>query len=102
MTKLKKAIVYTSLECATYIGKSNTFESYITLHQKAHAELNRLNEPIADNKKVKDFLAGIHCVQLHYVKLFVVRSQINRNSFTRTSNYLTQVANIVPNYSDQK
>ncbi len=35
------------------------FNMYVSMHQQAHQELERLGEPVPGNKKVRDFLSGI-------------------------------------------
>ncbi len=99
MTRFK-ASAYASLQKAAYTGKSKhfTFEQYVTLHQKAHAELARLEEAIPENKKVRDFLEGITCPRLEQAKLYVLGSPTHLMDFTATANYISQVSDTVNQY----
>jgi hypothetical protein len=56
----RKAKAYTSLATAIYTGKGKfSFDQYVARLQQAHNELSFLEEPVAETKKVTDFLAGI-------------------------------------------
>ena len=56
----RKAKAYNMLATATYTGKGKfSFDQYVARLQQAHNELLFLEEPVAETKKVTDFLAGI-------------------------------------------
>ena len=56
----RKAKAYAEIATARYTGRSRyTFDQYVARHQRAHNELEELEEPVAETKKVADFLKGI-------------------------------------------
>jgi hypothetical protein len=87
-----KGVADASLECVTYTGNSKhfTFEAYVTLHQKGHAELDRLEEPVNENKK------GSGRESLCTVVPGPGTPKLLHSS------YMTQNADIVTTYSDQQ
>ena len=52
---------YVSITCSEYLRDRGafTFETYVTLHQQAHLDLERYGEAIPESKKVRGLLAGI-------------------------------------------
>lgn len=52
---------YQAIAKANYQGprRNYNFSTYVAVHQQAHQDLLHLEEPIPENKKVQDFLAGI-------------------------------------------
>lgn len=87
----------TMQECYQAISKANyqgprrnyDFSTYVAAHQQAHQDLLHLNEPIPENKKVRDFLAGITDPQCAPIKLNVLSNQTFMNDFLETVNYIT-------------
>jgi len=59
---------------ASYQGARRNFDfsSYVAIHQQAHQDLERLGEPMPENKKVQDFLQGITDSQCSNIKLNVL------------------------------
>jgi len=56
----RKAKAYAMVTTAIFTGKGKfSFDQYVGRHQQAHNELLFLEEPVAETKKVTDFLAGI-------------------------------------------
>ena len=56
----RKAKAYAQIATARYTGKARfTFDQYVARHQSAHNELEELEEPVAETKKVTDFIKGI-------------------------------------------
>jgi len=56
----RKAKAYAMLTTAIFTGKGKfSFDQYVGRHQQAHNELLFMEEPVAETKKVTDFLAGI-------------------------------------------
>jgi len=56
----RKAKAYAMVATALFTGKGKfSFDQYVGKHQQAHNELLFLEEPVAETKKVTDFLAGI-------------------------------------------
>jgi hypothetical protein len=86
----------TKQECYQAITKANyqgprrnyDFSTYVAAHQQAHQDLLRLNEPIPENKKVRDFLAGITDPQCAPIKLNVLSNQGFMNNFLEAVNYI--------------
>lgn len=61
----RKAKAYAMLATALFTGKGKfSFDQYVGRHQQAHNELLFLEEPVAETKKVTDFLAGIRDAKL--------------------------------------
>ena len=87
----QKEAAYASIASSQYQGEHHnfSFETYITLHQKAHMELEWNGEPVPESKKVRDFLMGIQDPQLAPAKGTVVAMMQLRNSFTKASNFLS-------------
>jgi hypothetical protein len=81
---------YDAISKASYLGPRRNFDfsSYVTIHQQAHQDLERLGEPIPKNKKVWDFLAGINDPQCSNIKLNVLSNQTYMNDFTKSVNYI--------------
>jgi hypothetical protein len=56
----RKAKAYAMIATANFTGKGHySFDQYVAAHQKAHNELLDADEPVAETKKVTDFLANI-------------------------------------------
>ena len=56
----RKAKAYAMIATSLFTGKGKfSFDQYVGRHQQAHNELLFLEEPVAETKKVTDFLAGI-------------------------------------------
>jgi hypothetical protein len=77
---------YDAISKASYLGPRRIFDfsTYVTIHQQAHQDLERLGEPI--HKKVWDFLAGINDPQCSNIKLNILSNQTYMNDFTQTVN----------------
>ncbi len=52
---------YHRIESAKYDGKNRamTFENYVSIHRKAHNDLDNWKEPVNPSKKVRDLITGI-------------------------------------------
>lgn len=88
----RKLKAYTAIETARYTGKSNfSFDNYIARHQRAHNELLALDEPVAEGKKVKDFLRGISDPALQISKKVVVGDPAKLGNFELCQQYLKTV-----------
>jgi hypothetical protein len=56
----RKAKAYAQIATARFTGRGRfNFDQYVARHQKAHNDLLDLGEPVAETKKVTDFLSGI-------------------------------------------
>lgn len=86
-----KEEAYASIASAQYQGerKNFTFETYTNIHQKAHQDLQRLNEPVSEVKKVRDFLNHITDPQLAAGKSTVLATPAMLESFTEAANFLS-------------
>jgi hypothetical protein len=89
-TTTLKARAYKSIATATYSGTSQryTFDKYLETHQKSHVTLADLGEPIAESKKVDDFLKGITDPRLTTNKQIIDSDQTKLNDFEACAQYL--------------
>jgi hypothetical protein len=89
-TTTKKAKAFKSIATATYSSTSQryTFDKYLETHQKAHVTLAELEEPIAETKKVDDFLKGITNPRLTTNKQIIDSDQTKLNDFEACAQYL--------------
>jgi hypothetical protein len=89
----KKILAYESIKTARYNGRSNRygFDAYVATHQKAHNELLALGEPVAETKKVNDFLAGITAQNLSMAKLVIQGDNDKKDHFEACQQYLKGV-----------
>ena len=70
-------------------------DSYIAKHQKGHTELERLGEPVAESKKVTDFLRGITDSRLETGKSVIDGDTTKLESFEECQQYMkTLVENL--------
>ena len=68
----RKAKAYAQIATARYTGRGRfNFDQYVTRHQRAHNDLLDLGEPVAETKKVTDFLKGISDSRLETGKSIV-------------------------------
>jgi hypothetical protein len=95
-----KIQAYALIESSAYHGlrKCFTFTNYVTLHQAAHNELLDLDEPVAESKKVSDFLKGIHDPNLTTAKSVVLGDPAKLDDFKECQQYFST---IVSNLSTQ-
>ena len=96
----RKNQAYASIASSAYNGprKGFTFSNYVTLHQAAHNELLDLDEPVAESKKVSDFLKGIRDPTLITAKSVILGDPIKLDDFEECQQYLST---IVSNLSNQ-
>ena len=93
----RKQRAYAMISSARYSGPRQTFRfaDYINIHQRAHNELHLLEEPVAETKKVTDFLNGIRDPKLASVKLNILGNKEQMENFAECQQYLsTVVANV--------
>ena len=88
-----KQAAYASIKNASFNGGSTrfTFDDYIAKHQKAHNELARLGEPVAESKKVKDFLDNLTDPRLQLAKTAILGDVTKMEDFTAAQQYLKSV-----------
>ena len=96
----RKNQAYASIANSAYHGpqKGFTFSNYVTLHQAAHNELLDLEEPVAESKKVSNFLKGIHDPSLVTVKSVILGDAAKLDDFEECQQYFST---IVSNLSNQ-
>jgi hypothetical protein len=96
MQTRSKQECYDSIAKAHYQGPRRNFDfnSYVHVHQQAHQDLQRLSEPIPENKKVQDFLLGITGPQCT-IKLNVLSNEPYMNDFSQAINYITSAIDLV-------
>jgi len=96
----RKNQAYASIASSAYHGprKGFTFSNYVTLHQAAHNELLDLEEPVAESKKVSDFLTGIRDPALVTAKSVVLGDATKLDDFKECQQYFST---IVSNLSNQ-
>ena len=76
-------------------SESNVSRTEKKLHQQAYQDLMRLQEPIPENKKVRDFLHEIMDPQCAAIKLTVLSNQIYMNYFLETVNYMASAIDLL-------
>jgi hypothetical protein len=88
-----KQAAYSAIASAVYSGNTTrfTFDDYVAKHQKAHNDLERLSEPIAESKKVKDFLDNLTDPRMQMAKTAVMGDAARMQDFTATQQYLKTV-----------
>ena len=76
----EKQKAYAAIKAAKYTGKLArfTFETYVSTLQNAYETLAEFNEPVAEAKKVQDFLDGIQVTNI-YVSAAVANVTTNNN-----------------------
>jgi hypothetical protein len=99
-TTTKKARAYKSIATATYSGTSQryTFDKYLEAHQKEHVTLADLGEPIAESKKVDDFLKGITDPRITTNKQIIDSDQTKLNDFEACAQYLKTSVSCYPDH----
>ena len=90
----RKAAAYAKIATAKYSGQSKRFtlDQYIQIHQSAHNTLADLEEPIAETKKVSDFLAGITDPRLNTAKDLVMGDRAKLDNFEACQQYLKTIS----------
>ena len=88
---MRKAAAYASIINAAFRGnrRGYTFANYVTIHQEAHNELLDLDEPVAESKKVTDFLAGIQDPSLVMGKTVLMSDPTRLEDFKACQQYLS-------------
>jgi hypothetical protein len=90
-----KAAAYAAIKRAEYNGAKNfDFDLYKCIHTQAHSDLKRYGEPVAETKKVKDFLDGITEPSLQPVKYTIAGFPHLMNNFTEAANYISQIIDL--------
>jgi hypothetical protein len=97
----RKQAAYAKVISSSYLGprKGFDFSSYVTLHQDAHNELLDLDEPVAEAKKVTDFLRGIRDPGLQTGKDIVLGDPLKLDNFEECQQYLSSLVTTRANQS---
>ena len=69
-------------------GETFEFSTYVTIHQRAHQDLARYEEPVQELKNVRDFLEGITDPRCESIKLQVLSNPSYTNNFMETVNFV--------------
>jgi len=87
----RKTRAYNDIATAAYRGERSgwTFAQYVAKHQTAHNELEQCEEPVAETKKVTDFLQGITDPTLLVGKGVVMGDSDKLGSFEKCQQYLS-------------
>jgi len=85
-----KAAAYQAITKANYQGPRRNFEfsTYVTIHQRAHQDLARYEEPVPELKKVRDILEGITDPRCESIKLQILSNPTYNNNFMETVNFV--------------
>ncbi len=85
-----KLEAYATLANIHYDGerKSFTFETFIEKHNQCFLELSRQNEPVHEDKKVRDFLDRINASELQAAKQAVRTSEAMVGNFQLAANFV--------------
>jgi hypothetical protein len=96
---MRKQAAYASITSSGYHGprKGFTFANYVNLHQAAHNELLDLDEPVAETKKVTDFLKGIRDPNLSTAKSIVLGDPIKLDDFEECQRYISTLVSAMAN-----
>jgi hypothetical protein len=89
----KKAAAYKAINDARFRGNStrHTIDDYIATLQKSFNMLASLKEPVAESKKVQDFIRGIQCPALEPALSYIWNSSQLLNSFEACQQYIKTV-----------
>ena len=95
----RKQAAYASIVSSSYQGprKGFTFAHYVNLHQAAHNELLDLDEPVAETKKVTDFLKGIRDPNLNTAKSIVLGDPVKLDDFEECQQYISTIVSNMAN-----
>ena len=91
---LRRAVAYASISKATFTAKNKgwTFNQYVSVHEEAHNILSKEEEPVAETKKVTDFLDGIQCPELKQIKAICISDPKRLDDFqAMTAWFLLQI-----------
>jgi hypothetical protein len=89
----KKAAAYKAINDARFRGNStrHTIDDYIAILQKSFNTLLSLKEPVAESKKVQDFIRSIQCPALEPALSYIWNSTELLNSFEACQQYIKTV-----------
>ena len=88
----RKAKAYAMIATAVFTGKGKySFDQYVGRHQQAHNELLFLEEPVAETKKVTDFLAGIRDPKLETAIQSCMGDELKLTNFELCQQYFKTI-----------
>ena len=89
-TLMREDAAYSSLSTCAFKGSTRhySFQNHMTLHQKAHNELEELGEPVSETKKVSEFLMYISDPTLQMGMQTVMGGPAKLDNFELCQQYL--------------
>ena len=88
----RKAKAYAMIATSLFTGKGKfSFDQYVGRHQQAHNELLFLEEPVAETKKVTDFLAGIRDPKLETAIQSCMGDELKLTNFELCQQYFKTI-----------
>jgi len=97
---------YASISAAKYYGdqKKFTFETYVTIHQDAYADLSQYGEIISEEKRVRDLLQGIkdNSAAANAAKGTILATPALRNSFENAVAHLATTLQLNMSMNDTR
>jgi hypothetical protein len=97
---------YASISAAKYYGdrKKFTFETYVTIHQDAYADLSQYGEIISEEKRVRDLLQGIkdNSAAANAAKGTIIATPTLRNSFENAVAHLATTLQLSMSVNDTR
>lgn len=90
----RRNIQYQRMQGAKFDGTKThgTFDAYTSTHKTAHNELEVLNEPVPETKKVIDFLNGITAPNLQNAKDTILSDVKLHGDFDKCAEYMLKIA----------
>ena len=90
-TALKRRC-YARIQNSRFSGKGNyKYEQYVQVHIRAYAELEKLEETVADTKKVSDFMDHITDPRLTSTKQIVLGDPVKNENFERCHQFIGSI-----------
>ena len=95
-TSLRLSQAYQRISGSHYSGERAkfTFDDYVTVHQEGHNVLQECRQPVPENKKVIDFLAGISDSSLLIGVGIVKGDNVKLNDFDQAQTFLAQYVKV--------
>jgi hypothetical protein len=89
---LRKQQAYKRIADSHYSGERTrfSFTDFVTVHQEGHNVLLECKEPVAEGKKVTDFLDRISDERMNVAKGVVMSNEAYLESFSKTQTFMSQ------------
>jgi hypothetical protein len=90
--QLRKQQAYKRIADSHYGGERTrwSFTDFVTVHQEGHNVLQECNEPVAEGKKVTDFLDRISDDKMNVAKGVVMSNETYLEDFAKTQTFMSQ------------